>query len=399
MSCSVTSPLVHVNGRPTCTGRLAAFYFSNALCACGNAAVPGLLSTGGFDSTVGAFQPNQPDDGGASVGVNGDYKSAVGPTVGGSFSVAGQASALPFSGTPIIRGDFWMASSVSFAGVTSIGRDAWVNGNITGFGPVNVAGTLHHSGTVIGVKAASDQLGPVVVPKPCACGSGDLLDIAGLVEAAHSANDNDALRLSPGRFAGVASSPPVTWNLACGRAYLTSIGGTGSIVVKVSGKSAVFIDGSINLTGSLQFVLADQAEVDVFVKDDVSSTVALTFTTDRPSAARLYVGGSQPIAFRLPWVGNLYAPRAAVSAPFDISGSLFTGDFSGAGITSSFVYDRAILKAGSDCSAPPLPAGACAQYGDACVSDVDCCSLLTCTSGSCGPLLQTASAAPASPTH
>ena len=36
MSCNLPSPLVHLNGQVTCTGRLAASHFYNALCSCGD---------------------------------------------------------------------------------------------------------------------------------------------------------------------------------------------------------------------------------------------------------------------------------------------------------------------------------------------------------------------------
>lgn len=402
-ACGLSSPVVSVRGHATCTARLAATHFPNALCSCRNLQLADQLTTRGFDSSQGPYQQGQTDDGGAAVGVNGSYLSLAGVTdVGGSFSVAGKADMQLF-GTLNVRGDFWAGGKVSVAGSTAVARNAWLAGDFVGLGPLKVTGDLHHAGSVVALPltAATNQRQAVVVAEPCPCQAADLLDVGALVDAAKLDNDNGSLGLTPDKFASVLGASE--WTLPCGRAFLSQIGGTGSLVVHVTGMAALFIDGSINFTGNLSFDVAPGAEVDVFVRQDLLVQGALALANkDRPAAGRVWVGGSQSITLLGPWIGNLYAPRAAVGATvgLEVWGSIFAGDFSG-GTYASMVFDRAVLAAGARCNAPRPPAGLCTQCqwcsgGSACVSgscgacrnDGDCCSLSVCANGSCVPLIE-----------
>jgi hypothetical protein len=287
-------------------------------------------------------------------------------------------------------------------GVVAVARNAWLAGNYLGVGPLTVGGTIHHAGSVAAVPltAGADQAGPVTVPAPCPCTPEQVLDVAAIVDAGRLDNDNATLGLSPDAFATLLGVS--TWTLPCGRAYLSGIGGIGSLTIQVSGKSVVFVDGSVDLTGALLFDVAPGAEVDVFVKNDVTMRGSLALASkDRPAAGRLWVGGSQPITLLSPWVGNLYAPRAPVVAHVGLEswGSIFAGAFSG-DVLGSFMFDRSIADAGAACGGDQPAAGACRQCGDCsggtacvggtcrvCVSDSDCCSLSVCSNGRCGALL------------
>jgi hypothetical protein len=401
--CELASPVVHVQGHPTCTGRLASSFLSNALCTCGNVQVPSLLVTRGFDSGQGPFQENKRDQGGASVGVNGSYLSSLaqGANIGGSFSMAAMND-LTVVGSLVVRGDLWAAGNVTVLGAIVVARNAWFGGSCGGVGGLTVAGALHHGGTISGVLAlsSSDQPGAVVVPKPCPCEPGDLLDIGGIVEAARLDNDNASLGISPDQYASMTGS--ATWSLSCGRAYLSGIGGGGSLTVRVTGRSAIFVDGSIGAMGDLHFDVAPGAEIDVFVKGNVAALGRLVLANkDRPSAGRLWVGGSQPITLVGPWVGNLYAPHADVTAhvALDVWGSIFADNFS-SDLSTTFVFDRSIIETGGTCEAPQPSDGECrtcgvCSGGSACVSgtcgpclaDTDCCGLSTCANGTCAPWL------------
>lgn len=400
-TCGLTSPAVQVEGRPTCTGRLAASYLSNALCSCNNVQVLVGLTTRGFDSRQGPFRDLQPGEGGAAVGVNGTYLTMGPATIGGSLSIAGPPD-LDFKGTLGVAGDFWAAGNVVTVGAATVARDAWLAGSYLGLGPLTVARALHHGLGVVATptKAGSDVMGPVTVPKPCPCAAGEVLDISALVANARADNDDADYELSPDAFATV--SGPSSWTIPCGRMYLTQIGGIGSLHVHVTGMSAVFVDGSIALTGDLVFDVDPGAQVDVFVRDGfkVTGRVALA-SKERPSAGRLWVGGSQAIALPSPWVGNLYAPHAATGARLglEVWGSIFSADFS-ADATASFIFDRSILDAGATCGAPQPTAGQCQRCGTcsggtacmssgcaSCLADSDCCSLDICANGSCVPWL------------
>ncbi len=402
-TCGLTSPVVNVQDQATCTGRLAAMRFTNALCSCGNLQMADYLATRGFDSSQGAYQAGQSDDGGASVAVNGSYSSLAGVTdVGGSLSVAGTAD-LQLVGMLQVRGDFYAAGNVTATGAATVSRNAWLGGNFAGLGPLTVTGDLHHAGIVVALPltAATNQRQTVVIEQSCPCQASDLLDIAALVNAAKLDNDNTSLGVSSDVFASIIG--PAQWTLPCGRAYLSQIGGTGSLVVHVMGMAAVFVDGSIDLKGTLSFDLAPGAEIDVFLKQDLLVEGSLSLANkDRPAAGRIWVGGTQVSSLTSPWIGNLYAPRAHVGSlvGLEVWGSIFAGDFS-SGAYASFVFDRAVLAAGDNCSAPRPPAGLCTQCqwcsgGNACMSgtcgactdDSDCCSLSVCANGSCVPLIE-----------
>ncbi|HVT08412.1 MAG TPA: hypothetical protein VHO67_13215 [Polyangia bacterium] len=412
-ACALNNPVVSVGGAATCPGRLAASLLSNALCVCGDAQVASTLLTRGFDSRRGPYASMGPDQGGASVAVNGTYLQSLGGSVdvGGSFSVASSADAR-FRGALTVRGDFWSAGNVSVSGAAGVSRNAWLTGTFTGTGPLAVAGTLAHGGAVsaLPVYAGADLPGPVTVPAACPCGPSDILDIGAIVDAARIDNDNQALQIRADQLAALDGSP-VSLTLPCGRVYLTGIAGLGDVTVHVTGMTAIFVDGSIGLAGNLLFDIVPGAELDVFVKDDAAVVVGkLTLAKpEHPSAGRIWIGGSRPIGpLPSPWVGMLYAPHASVSAIVGLTvyGAIFAASFSG-DLTSTFIYDRAVLDAAANCAAPQPAAGTCRQCGscsagDACVggvcsacsTDADCCSLSICANGSCAPLKESTAGPP-----
>jgi hypothetical protein len=207
--------------------------------------------------------------------------------------------------------------------------------------------------------------------------------------------------MSPDALAAIAGDQD--WNLPCGRIYLSQIVGAGNVVVHVNAPSALFIDGSIDLKGSLTFQPASGAELDVFVKQDlyVQGPLALAYEY-RPAAGRIAVGGSQPIPLATPFVGNLYAPLARVTAPTGILvfGAIFASDFQGSS-TATFAFDRSVVNVGTNCSASQPPPGLCTPCewctgGTACVggvctlcqNDSDCCGQSACENHTCVPLIQ-----------
>lgn len=414
-ACTLNNPVVTVGGAQTCPGRLAASLLSNALCVCGDAQVATTLVTRGFDSRRGPYASMGPDQGGASVAVNGTYaqRLAGDVDVAGSLSVAGIAD-VRYTGALTVRGDFWSAGNVSVTGGAIVSRNASLAGTFTGKGLLSVAGTLAHGGavTALPLYAGADRPGPVTVPSACPCGAGDVLDIGAIVDAARSDNDNQALQIRADQLAALNGSP-VTLTLPCGRVYLTGIAGRGDVTVHVNGMTAIFIDGSIGLAGNLLFDIVPGAELDVFVRDDAAVVLGqLTLAKqEHPSAGRIWIGGSRPIGpLPTPWVGMLYAPHASVSASplvgLTVYGAIFAASFSG-DPASKFIYDRAVLNAAANCAAPQPTAGACRQCGtcsagDACVggvcsacsTDADCCSLSICANGSCAPLMESTSGQP-----
>jgi hypothetical protein len=414
--CKAESPVVTLHDQQTCTGRLAASLFSSALCVCNNLQLPNDLITRGFDSSQGPYKDGPAaDHSGAAVGVNGSYSSfGSGTDIAGSFTVAGPG-ALQFLGSLYVRGDLRVGGNMSVVGAATVWRDAYLAGSFTGLGLFSVYGRLVHAGPVMGTllppPPGGNQQEAVTITPPCPCGDSDLLDVAGLVDNAQSDNDNSGL--SPDVLAAINGNQELA---LCGRIYLSEISGTGDVLVHVNGPSAVFIDGSINLQGSLTFRPVAGAELDVFVRHDVSVKGPISLADQTPptasdqtppatppSAGRMAVGGSQPIPLAGPaFVGNLYAPRARVTAAtaIEVVGAIFASDFQGAS-SALFVFDRSIVNVGGNCSAPQPPPGLCSPCewctgGTACVggvctlcqSDSDCCGQSACENHTCVPLIR-----------
>lgn len=400
--CSGKGPIVTVtdsttsSSYQTCTGRIAETKFTNALCTCNDASVAGYLRTRSFDSA----KQTSPDLGG-SVGVNKTYIISAGYTdIGGSFAIAG-ADSLSFAGYLKTGGDFRSAGSALVAGYTNIGRNAWLASGMTGVGPVSVAGDLHSSRPIVAIPLSlggTQYQEAIIVTPPCPCTDKDILDIAPLVADAKLHNDNLANGISPSMFNLVVGNVSAT--LPCGRFYIEQMGGIGNIIINVTGRVALFVDGSIATAGNLEFRLAADAEIDIFVRDNLALTGRATFgAKDRPARSRIYVGGDGDVMLvgDGQFVGNVYAPRSLVTAVgyVDVWGSVFARDFVSPGY-ANFTYDRAIQHAGDVCDPTTPPPGTCTQCGTctdgtacvggtcgACRTDADCCSLLVCSAGKC----------------
>jgi hypothetical protein len=402
--CSGSGPIVVVGdsdgGTVTsqCTGQIAEEIFKSALCTCQDVNLQGYLRTRGFSSASAGADAGA---NGAPVGINGNYVipalavNAGFTDVGGSFAVAGSDS-LAFAGDFTVNGDFHAASSLALAGYTPIAGSAWIGGDVTNAGYATVGGNLYITGndvlplTVTGTRTKQT----VSVAPPCDCNA--LLDVGALVDAAQVTNDNASIGLSPDALHDVIGVADVT--LPCGKYFLNDISGIGQIVIRVGGRVALFIEGSITAAADLEVQLSPSAEIDVFIKGTLVLAGKGSFgSTSRPAATRIYVGGSDDVVLvgASGFVGNLYAPYARVTSVgyAKVWGSIFANDFQVPGY-ADISYDRAITQAGQGCSAPPPTS--CSQCGTctgglacvggtcgACTSDSDCCGQDVCESGAC----------------
>ncbi|MFZ5891388.1 MAG: DUF7305 domain-containing protein [Myxococcota bacterium] len=402
--CAGTGPVVTIPGSngtttTTCTGSIAETKFLNALCTCNNATVAGYLKTRGFDSRRGPSSST--NQGGGSVGINNNYAITTGYTdIGGSLTIAGPNS-VSFAGFLEVGGNFSTASEATVAGYTKIHRDARFGGPFTDLGPATILGDLYTASSVIALplQVGGKRVGQsVMVPKPCPCEPSDLLDVEALVRDARTHNDNASAGIDPKMFNLVVGNVHAT--LPCGRFYIERMSGIGNVIINVTGRVALFIDGPLDATGNIEFRLAPAGEIDIFVRDNLVLTGRAVFgNKDRPAATRIYVGGDGDVLLvgAGGFVGNVYAPRSLVTAVgyAEVWGSVFARDFVSPGY-ANFVYDRAIQNAGDTCKEPPPPPGTCSQCGSCtgglacvngtcgqCSTDADCCSPLVCTDGKC----------------
>ena len=397
----VSAQPVHVSRRPgtpgeTCTGTEASRTFTSALCVCGDLGLAGSLSTGSFDATAAVSEA------GGAVGVNGELDVA-GTIDVGSLAVGRDVG---MAGAAEIHGDARVDGGLGLAGVWHVYRDAWIGGDI---GSAHVAGRIVVDRDLVQPPGASqgrvEVHGQTVaasfeLPDPCPCDPSVLVPVDAIVAEASILNDDALHGVDPSALDGIIGQ--ATAQLPSGRVYLTGISGAGEVVLVARGRTAVFVDGDVSLAGSLTVRLAGDGELDQQIAGDfdVAGSVELG-DASRPHATRLWLGGGGEIglAGQATLFGDLYAPRATLSAAgdLDIAGAAFVGEVDLAG-SLSVQYDRAVLDAGDACDLPEptsctthldcaggqaCVAGACG----ACSTDADCGCGLVCDAGTCGALL------------
>lgn len=336
-------------GVAVCTGDIAQVTFAFAICSCESPTGTDELFTDAFDSTQGEYLPGGV---GGSVGTNGSLSMTNKANIGGSLWMSGTTPAtftdeLHVAGALHAAGDFTGA-------LTAVGLDAWVGGDVI-VSDLTVTGELTvPSGNT--VNLSNQSLGglvraPVSVAAPCRCDPGDLINIAGFVEAHRNLNDNAEVSLDPDALSDFTGT--VQLDLPCGRFFLNEITGTGNATITIQDRTALFVGGDIGTTGELRLQLADGAEVDLFVQGGVTSTNVMLLGSERyPAKVRLYVGGSGSITFtgNTLVAGNFYAPLAEViiTNAVDVYGSIFARKLT---FTNKLRvhYDRAVLSSGQNC--------------------------------------------------
>ncbi len=344
-----------------CHPSVAARTFSKALCSCEDTNVAGFLKTRSFRSRGSSSGVEVL---GGSVGVNRDYITGGLADIGGSFEVAGARDVL-FGGLLKVGADLAFNPSFDVAGLVGIGRDAHLNGTLRALGLIGIDGDLHRSEdsrflgiALVNVRGQS-YTEPVSVDEPCGCGSDEVLDIASLVAGAASANDNAAIGLDAHALDLVAGIGTAL-TLPSGRYFLHQLGGLGAINLRISGKVELHVGDDFFAGPLFRVTLEPDAEVDIFVRDNfVLAGASLLGDPARPSATRIYVGGSGDIAVAglNAFAGNLYAPTAnvLVGGIGKVYGSLFGKNIIAAGLLD-VGFDESVRE-GVECTPPAAPPG------------------------------------------
>lgn len=397
--CAGSGPLIRVEDGEdeTCTGTIATRVFRQAICTCEDLMIQGLLKTDAFDSEMSMSTMH----GGAAVGVNRNFQVAGAIDIGGSFTNSpGGESHISFVGVNNrVRGDLSTVPPLHVAGGTEVERDLIGRGAIDVQGRLQIARDLalpsdaNMTGNI--VVSGTTRRTSVDIPVPCDCS--DRLDIAGIVAAGIATADDGFDREALSSILG----PNQTIEIPCGRFDISQIQVRGGLTLRIHGRTALFIDGPLEVYGSLDVDLGETGELDIFVAGSLSILGNATFgSPSRPAAVRIYVAENVNLAGGSELAGNLYAPNATVTpqGTYEIYGSLFVNRIHASGGLTVH-YDRAILRADEECDTPPPPEGCseCDECGrqscidgecGPCQSDSDCCAPLVCLSnGTCGPLL------------
>ncbi|MAQ16120.1 MAG: hypothetical protein CMN30_15185, partial [Sandaracinus sp.] len=377
--CDGEGPLLIVgdgegSGEADCAGRIAENAFRFALCTCEGLVTSHELRTDSFDSAMGPYMA--PGGEGGSVGTNGGGNSTAEWSVGGSLW-SSDPSGWTVSQDLVVGSELHLAGRLAGSEV-SVGADAWVGGGV-GLNTFTVAGALtvpDPGAVVVGdLTVGSMATAPVTVPDPCACEPDELVDVAGFIAGYRETNDNAEIDLDPDALANVSTE--TTLELPCGRFYLNAVSATAPVTLRVTGRVALFIEGSITANDAFRVIPEGGAEVDVFVGGNVTGAGEFAIgTEDAPARARLYVGGTGTVnlSASTTFAGNLYAPRSELVTAGDVElfGAAFVRRLSAAGAVTIH-YDTAILEAGDDCDVP-----------DTCSACGDCPSVQACVDGVCG---------------
>ncbi|HEY5949688.1 MAG TPA: hypothetical protein VIV40_29540 [Kofleriaceae bacterium] len=342
------------DGNPddVCSGTVAVRTFKRALCTCEGYATSTPLVTDSFDGRIAPYAPASAGTAGG-VGIDGALSASAMVAIRGALVVAGTAGASFLVDATIAR-DLDINGPLGMNVAITAGADAHIAGDIT-LASLAVTGTLTvpTSATLTGtITSGATVRGAVAVTPPCACAASDLVDIAAFVANYRTDNNDASIGLSPGRLTDYVGD--VTLDLPCGIYYVGTVHGTGALVLRITGRVALLVDGDLALGAPLTIELATQdAELDLMIAGLVSSNARITVgDPDHPSRTRIYVGGSGtiPLSGDSLIAANVYAPKSAIalSAPSTIFGSLFIRRIDQAG-PLTIHYDEDVLRADVGC--------------------------------------------------
>ena len=358
LGCSVNDPVAVL---PTPSGDAcerasrAARIFQHALCTCESLTASAPLVTDSFQSSLGPWAPGGTQ---APVATNGDLTANDALQVGGPLWVGGTDAGIQLVARPlVVSGTLRSAGSLRgpLASV-QVQDDAFVAGDIN-LAHLKVGGVLSRSeGREFSVSGSSEvggeQSGLVAPFAPrCPCDTSELDDITSAVSSHATDNDNASLSLEPEALSGFTGDR--TLRLEQGRFYLRGITGSGTVLLVVRGKAALFVEGDVSVEG-LTVSLEETAELDLFIAGSLSARQRLGLDSERfPSRLRVYVSGDQPL--QAPTVGTVVgcfaAPRAAMDLGTEVRlfGAVLAQRVS-AGGSLSIHYDSDVQGLAEACS-------------------------------------------------
>ena len=327
-------------GESVCGATLAEDTFRFGLCVCGDLNLAGRLSTEPL------VLPGAPSALAGGLAVTGDFDSAGRTDVAGSLVVGGDFAPV---GTVTIDNELQVRGDADVVGGISVANDAYVQGELSAIG-LSVGGTLYTTAEVTDtffLDASAAEVADFEVAMPCGCEAADFIGDF----IAQAAADNDNGDLDPDALLDVVGSAELA--LEAGRYYLRGVSATGELSLGVSGSSALYIDGGLELTGRMNVTLAEDAELNIFIANGIDGAGDLAINVDGdPSRLRIYVGGEGPmdLAGGLAIEGALYAPRARLSAAgqVEINGAATVAGIDAAG-SVTVRYDTNLIDTDSSC--------------------------------------------------
>ncbi len=232
--------------------------------------------------------------------VRGDFRPHGGLTATGNLEVTGSLS------TP---------ATVDDIGNIEVDGDLAIGGDLKGIGRLAVGGALSVAGndTFLGYEEinATAPYAPVDEPA-CGCTGPNAIDVAAVVAAAKTANDNAAAGV-PTSFKNIGAA---RLELTTGSYYMTDLSQIGATFVSVKGHVSLYLDGNLESIGAAWIRLENGGMLDLYVSGSVRQIGHLDLGNKwDPSAFRLYIGGGDKGTINVGnqiYNGAIYAPDAEI---------------------------------------------------------------------------------------
>lgn len=417
--CAGGGPQIDVesrkDGRKRCLGNVAQNVFRWAICSCDKLVSDNEIRTDAYDSTIGRYQPGGL---GASVGTNDKIEVGNRTDVRGSVWASGSGGAsldaASFDNDVLVHQQLHVGGNAVFGKIAEIRKDGYVAQDIEAGDSVEFQEVLHvNSQSSVPDEVSYKQLDRTVVnvDEACGrCGVADRIPVDAIVSA-HSGtnNDNGLINLDADILSSQGDN--VVLVLPCGEYYLSEIAIENEATILAEGRTALYIGGDVDVGNDLTIKAAPGGELDVFVAGNVTiDDKAVVGDPVYPASTRFYVGGQGGwhIENDARIGAYIYSIPGGVSTDNDLEvfGGLYTQNLD-AGNNVDIHYDRGVLDAGENCTSDPpdSPNGdgdagmgdtsqpgdggggttpACAESGESCASDGDCCAPLVCgKAGTC----------------
>ena len=375
--CSGGGPQIEVDAAPEgqrrCTGNLAEEVFLWGVCSCDSLVFDDALQTDAYDSTLGRYEPGGL---GAGVGTNADIDVGSQAEIRGSLWASSMPGAV-FDDGVTVHQQLHVGGNLDTGSTAEFKKDAWVESNVEADGAATFGQTLHvtpNSTVSSGVNYGSlDDSTDFDVQNACTqCGAADRIPVSEIVDRHTGAdNDNSAVGLSPDAMDGVDDGQVL--ELPCGEYYLSKMNIDDTATIRVTGRTALYIGGDVEVGSNLTIKPAANAELDVFIDGNVTIDDRVELgDAAYPASTRFYVGGDKGWDFgsQARMAGYIYAVPGGIVADdgIELYGGMYTQNLD-AGSDVDIHYDRAILGAGKNCTPVDQPDPDPEPTGDAGMSD------------------------------
>lgn len=336
----------------TCSGAIAKTTFRWGICSCNGIDLKNNLEIDAFDSRLGPYEPRGI---GGSLGSNGKLEVDKGQVFGSVWTSYTGDPAYQ-SGNPgvDVSQQFHAASNVRFNGGGKIGGDAYADGSVKG--RANMQQTLHvpdanQVGPRISYASLSEQ--SVNVSTVCKrCEQDRQIPVQTIVEIHETNNDNDVINLDENALDQPGDRTVL--QLPCGKYYLSKVDVDNQLVIKATGRTALFINGDVISDQSIKILPTQRGELDVFVngKVDLASNIQVG-STAYPASTRFYVNGEWTFQNDGVVGAYIYAIPGGISLMNNLVmyGGMYTQKL-GTKNNIDVHYDRAVLEADRQCPDP-----------------------------------------------